>query len=130
MNMPKFVAIAVYSLTLTLCALPLPAQDVPSVVVFREVGFPAADAPSVSKEPLEKLLPGAQFASADQLGVLLADPVSRSLVLPCGSAFPEQDWSAIYSFLGSLPDRACRRPHPCGGGVEPRRYRADNQADV
>jgi hypothetical protein len=99
MNMPKFVAIAVCCLSLTLCAPPLPAQNSSSIIVLREAGFPAADAPSVSKEQLDKLLPGARFGSPDQLVPLLADPASRLLVLPYGSAFPEEDWSAIYAFL-------------------------------
>lgn len=99
MNMPKFLALPIGCLGLLLCAPPIPAQDWSSIVALREAGFPVADAPSVSNAQLEKILPGARFASADQLGALLADPGSRLLVLPYGSAFPEQNWSAIFSFL-------------------------------
>jgi hypothetical protein len=99
MNMPKFVALAICCLSLTLCAPLLPAQDSSSIVLLREAGFPAADAPSVSGAPFEKLLPGARYSSAGQLDALLADPATRLLVLPYGSAFPEGQWSAIYSFL-------------------------------
>jgi hypothetical protein len=45
------------------------------------------------------MLPGAHFASAQDLPGLLDDNTSRLLVLPYGSAFPEQAWSSIYSFL-------------------------------
>jgi hypothetical protein len=99
MNMPKFVAMAIRCLSIFLCAPPLSAQDFSAAVVLREPGLPAADVPTLPNEQSEKLLPGARFASADQLGALLADPASRLLVLPYGSAFPEEDWSAIYSFL-------------------------------
>ena len=75
------------------------AQEINPVVVFREAGLTAADSPTPSQEQLQKLLPGARFASAAQLGALLGDPTSRLLVLPYGSSFPEEDWPAIYSFL-------------------------------
>jgi hypothetical protein len=99
MNMLKFVAMCICCLGLFLCAPPLRAQDWSSVVVLREAGLPAADAPAIAREQVEKLLPGARLASAEQLSGLLADPASRLLVLPYGSAFPEQDWSAIFGFL-------------------------------
>ena len=98
MNVPKFVAMGVYCLGFLLGAPPLPAEDSP-VVVLQEAGMPAADSPGPAKAQLEKLLPGARFASSDQLGALLEHRSSRLLVLPYGAAFPEQDWSAIYSFL-------------------------------
>lgn len=98
MNIPKFAALVFYGVSFFLGAPPLPAQDY-SVVVLREAGLPAADSPALSPDQVGKLLPGAWFASADQLGALLGDPASRLLVLPYGSSFPEEDWSAIYSFL-------------------------------
>jgi len=69
------------------------------VVVFSEAGFPAADSPAPLPGQLESLLPGAQFANAEQLPARLADPATRLLVLPYGSAFPEADWEGIYQFL-------------------------------
>jgi hypothetical protein len=81
------------------CAAPLNAQQSPSIVVLREAGLPAADAPALSPDQLEKLLSPARFASAEQLQAFLGDPASRLLVLPYGSTFPEQDWMAIHTFL-------------------------------
>ncbi len=69
------------------------------VVVFSEAGFPAADSPAPLPGQLEGLLPGAQFANAEQLPARLAEPTTRLLVLPYGSAFPEADWEGIYQFL-------------------------------
>jgi hypothetical protein len=99
MKMPKSLALAISCLSLLLFAPPLLAQESSPIVVLRETGLPAADAPAASNAQLDKILPGAHFASADQLGGLLADPGSRLLVLPYGSAFPEQNWSAIFAFL-------------------------------
>src|SRR5262249_46841742 len=70
-----------------------------SVVVFSDASFPAADAANASPEQLRKILPGGQFASAEQLPGMLAAPATRLLVLPYGSAFPEQIWPDIYQFL-------------------------------
>jgi hypothetical protein len=116
MNMPKFVAIAICCLSIFLCAPPLSAQDFSAAVMLREAGFPAADSPSLSPEQLNNFLPRARFASADQLGTFLSEPATRLLVLPYGSAFPEQSWSAIFSFLqrgGSLQSWQSRRFARC-----------------
>jgi hypothetical protein len=78
---------------------PLLAQEINPVVIFREAGLTAADSPTPSQEQLQRLLPGARFASVAQLEALLADPATRLLVMPDGSSFPEQDWTAFYSFL-------------------------------
>jgi hypothetical protein len=67
-------------------------------VVFMEPGFPAADSAAPS-ENFASLLPGARVSSADQIGGLLADPSTRLLILPYGSAFPERAWPAIHAFL-------------------------------
>jgi hypothetical protein len=75
------------------------AAEMPSsTVVFSQVGFPAVDAPAPSPERLQVLLPGATLAAADELSSVLGPEVSV-LVLPYGSAFPEQSWEAIYRFL-------------------------------
>jgi hypothetical protein len=76
-----------------------------STVVFSESGFPAADAAGPSAHQIAALLPGARFAHAGQLATLLKDPATRLLVLPYGSAFPEESWPEIFAFLkdgGSL----------------------------
>ncbi|HWF93042.1 MAG TPA: hypothetical protein VN684_12205 [Terriglobales bacterium] len=75
------------------------AEDFSSVAVFAEPGFPAADAVAPSSSQLESLLPGARFAALDQLAARLKDSVTRTLVLPYGSAFPEQAWPGIFKFL-------------------------------
>lgn len=67
-----------------------------AVVIFHEVGFPAADSAPAS-DSLLKALPGAQFASADELKNRLNS--ANLLVLPYGSAFPEPAWAEIQSFL-------------------------------
>jgi hypothetical protein len=73
------------------------AKDFSSVVVLSEPGFPSADA--AAPAPLESTLEGAHFASAEQLSATLKDLTVRTLVLPYGSAFPEQAWPAIFDFL-------------------------------
>jgi len=70
----------------------------PAVVVLNEPGFPAADSPAFSQPQLEKALPGAHFSSAKELDSLLAESSTRLLVLPYGSAFPEDNWWAIHAF--------------------------------
>ena len=99
MNMSKFVAPAICCLSFFLCAPLASAQNYSTVVALREAGLPATDSPAIAQDQLEKLLPGARIASAEQLGALLNNPASRLLVLPYGSAFPEQSWSAIFAFL-------------------------------
>ncbi len=78
----------------------LAAQDkLPGVVVFSEPGFPVADSAAPDPAQLSASLPGAEIATADQLPSALAASSARLLVLPYGSAFPEEDWSAIKQFL-------------------------------
>jgi hypothetical protein len=81
------------------CTVHLSAESSSAVVVFSEPGFPSADSPAPSAEQLQRLLPEAHFASAEQLGTLLEAPTTRSLVLPYGSAFPEAAWPQIHQFL-------------------------------
>ncbi|HYL87085.1 MAG TPA: hypothetical protein VE263_22880 [Candidatus Angelobacter sp.] len=59
----------------------------------------SADSPAFSQQLLQQALPGARLAPAGQLAPLLGDSASRLLVLPYGSAFPEECWSAIHAFL-------------------------------
>jgi hypothetical protein len=99
MNTPKFLALLLCSASFLLSAVPLSAQESSPVIVLREGGFPAADSHAFSQRQLEQTLPKARFASAEQLGTMLSDPASRLLVLPYGSAFPEENWSAIQAFL-------------------------------
>jgi hypothetical protein len=69
------------------------------IVLFAELGFPAADTAASSPQQLAALFPGAHQASADHLRDALAAPTTRLLILPYGSAFPEDAWPAIKQFL-------------------------------
>src|SRR5208283_1372406 len=74
--------------------IPLAAQDLSAAIVLYDSEFSAADSTTPSREQLEKALPGAHFAALEQLEALLLNPATRLLVLPYGSAFPEQAWSS------------------------------------
>lgn len=74
------------------------AQDFSRSVVFSDSGFTSADSAAPTSQQIERLLPGAQLASAAQLPGLLKTDI-RLLVLPYGSAFPEDSWEAILEFL-------------------------------
>lgn len=80
------------------CATPLFGQDA-AVVVFSDSGFPAADTASPSAPQLQSLFSGAQFVSVEQLKTTLSAPGTRLLVLPYGSAFPEEVWGEVNQFL-------------------------------
>src|SRR5450759_1580596 len=75
------------------------ADQFSAAVVFSEAGFPAADSAGPAAHQFAALLPGARFAPAGQLATLLKDPATRLLVLPYGSAFPEESWPEIFAFL-------------------------------
>jgi hypothetical protein len=81
-------------------SLPLTAQDLSAAVVLYEPEFFAADSTTPLRDRLEKALPGARFVALQQLDASLSNTSTRLLVLPYGSAFPEQAWSSIYEFLG------------------------------
>jgi hypothetical protein len=75
------------------------AETLSSVVVFADAGFPSADSAAPSPDQLQRIFPGAHYAAMPELRALLADSASRLLVLPYGSAFPEDVWPEIYRFL-------------------------------
>jgi hypothetical protein len=68
-------------------------------VVFSESGFPAADSASPSVGQLLTLFPESRLVASAELKPLLKEPASRLLVLPYGSAFPEEAWDEINQFL-------------------------------
>lgn len=70
-----------------------------SIVVFWEDGFPAADTAIPTRASLSAILPGASFTSAENLAPALAAFETRLLVMPYGSAFPEEQWDAILRYL-------------------------------
>ena len=69
------------------------------VVVFGEARFPAADSAAPSTQQLNALFSGSSIVGAEQLGNALASTSARLLVLPYGSAFPEESWTAVKRFL-------------------------------
>jgi Beta-galactosidase len=66
-------------------------------VVLAEPGFPTADSAPVPDSFLRHALPGAEFSTASELKNKLTS--AQLLVLPYGSAFPEESWPDIQSFL-------------------------------
>ncbi len=87
-----------FAVVLAACATAAAQAAPPArVVVFWEDGFPTADTAAPSRATLEAALPGAAFVSTKGLGDAL--PSAQLLVLPFGSAFPEEDWEAIAFFL-------------------------------
>jgi len=102
MNTPRFLApvLVFCSSNLSFLVKPVLAQETASaVVVLKETDLPAADSPAFPQPQLERALPGARFASAKELESLLRESSTRLLVLPYGSTFPEENWSAIHAFL-------------------------------
>jgi len=69
------------------------------VVVFSDPRFPAADSAAPSTQQLNALFPKSSIVGLEQLGNALASSSSGLLVLPYGSAFPEESWPAIKGFL-------------------------------
>ncbi len=69
------------------------------VVVFSQAGFPAADTASAALQQIGEMFPEAKLAAVDQLRESLTASSTRLLVLPYGSAFPEQAWPEIKGFL-------------------------------
>src|SRR5579864_9186554 len=67
------------------------------IVVFHEDGFPAADSAAAPMSALERALPGAEFGTTAELKQRLSS--AKLLVLPYGSAFPEESWGDIFGFL-------------------------------
>jgi hypothetical protein len=79
----------------TAAAQSLSAQS--GTVIFREAGFPSADSAPAPEALLQHVFSNAQFASTAELKDRLSS--AKLLVLPYGSAFPEDAWGDIYGFL-------------------------------
>ena len=71
----------------------------PAVIVFWEDGFPAADTVQPSRSSLSMVLRDAAFTNVDHLPGALGAQETKLLVMPFGSAFPEDAWPAIHSYL-------------------------------
>src|SRR5438876_6202327 len=75
------------------------AQGDAAVVLLSEPGFPTADTAPIPPDQLTKMVPGARTSSADQLKAELDRSDAKLLVMAYGSAFPENSWGDIFSFL-------------------------------
>jgi hypothetical protein len=93
------VFISATCLFLLLTMSPLLAQTSSGVLVFNEPDFPAADTATPAPSQITTLFPGAQAATAEQLSGFLSSSATHLLVLPYGSAFPEQAWPDIEQYL-------------------------------
>lgn len=69
-----------------------------TTVLLSEPGFPTAESGALALDRLQAQL-AARPADAAALPAALADPATRLLVLPYGSAYPQQDWPAILRYL-------------------------------
>ena len=77
------------------------APSRPRVAVFFEAGFPAVDIQPIPEAALREALAGldVELLSAARLPSDLARSRYDTLVLPFGSAYPEEAWPAIKRFL-------------------------------
>src|ERR1700757_1081256 len=96
--MPKLLILILTFSGLAWARLVAQSESAP-LVVFQESGFPAADSAAPTNQQIAALFPGSRFADANQLAKELAGLSTRGLVLPYGSAFPEEAWPAIEHFL-------------------------------
>ena len=95
--MKKSLVVVFLVALLSSSSLAFAADGFPTTVIFHDTGFPSAE--SAGSPTFEAVLPGARLVSLDQLRLSLKDSATRLLVLPYGSAFPEEGWPAIYDFL-------------------------------
>jgi hypothetical protein len=126
MMRPRFFALV--ALLVWNCVPALAQVDLAGAVVFSQPGLPSVDSTAPSSEQLASAFPGAQTADADHLPPALAASSTHLLVLPYGSAFPEDAWPAIKHFLdrggnllvmGGRPfTRAAYRDHTSSEGGE------------
>ncbi len=78
----------------------IPRQNAQSpMVIFWEEGFPVADTAAPAREDLAMAIVGALWATNEQLADALSRAETRMLLLPFGSAFPEEQWPSILAFL-------------------------------
>jgi hypothetical protein len=75
------------------------AQQDSGVVIWWELGLPAADSGVATSTQLAQIFPDAHLTVTDQLAAQLGDQKTQLLILPQGSAVPETSWDAIYRYL-------------------------------
>jgi Cellulase (glycosyl hydrolase family 5) len=88
-------AVLLCSLLFTADSIAQPSHHSKSgtTLVFSEANFPGGDASGVASA-----ISGAKVVDAEHLSAALGSP-STDLLVMTGSAFPEDSWSAIFSFL-------------------------------
>ena len=86
------------SVTLLILFL-VPSALVAQVAVFWQPGFPTAGSRPVDRETLLKALSDPTFLNLEQLQVPAALQPVNLLVLPYGSAIPDDGWKAIQAYL-------------------------------
>jgi hypothetical protein len=102
--------IALMVFLLSFCAVRVAAQSPPNaqaprqnaqspLVIFWEEGFPVADTAATARADLAMAIVGALYATSEQLADALSRAETRMLLLPFGSAFPEENWPSISAFL-------------------------------
>jgi hypothetical protein len=91
--------ILVFLLYVAAMSVPVAAEEFSSAVIFSQSGFPSCDTGVAKPKELAGWLSGAQLVSSDELAGALSDPATQLLILPYGSAFPENKWAEIFSYL-------------------------------
>ncbi len=77
----------------------IPAHLLARTVVFWQSGFPVADSSVPNEGALRAAFADAEFVDATHLSASLTAPETDLLVLPYGSAWPEEDWDGILEYL-------------------------------
>ena len=95
----KLRGIALLVLALAVASPRLRAASFADAVVLQEPGFPSADSSVPSASLLRNVFPGAQLVSAADMRAAVSKADCRLLVLPYGSAFPEDAWPQIFAYL-------------------------------
>jgi hypothetical protein len=91
----KFLSVLVFTTLLFSCSTLMASDN--NVVILRESGFPAADSAPAPDSLLQQAIPWGHFANASELKDRLNS--ANLLVLPYGSAFPEEAWGEVQNFL-------------------------------
>jgi hypothetical protein len=95
----KLRGIALFVVALIAGSTCLNAESYPDAVILQETGFPSSDSSVPSASMLSAVLPGAQTVSAAELPAAISKADCTLMVLPYGSAFPEDSWPQILAYL-------------------------------
>jgi hypothetical protein len=97
--MPKSPLVVILIFLSVFCMQAFAQPGSSATVVFREEGFPVVESAGPSVQQLAALFPDGQMADTSQLSHALSGAAAGLLVMPYGSAFPEEAWPAIKQFL-------------------------------